>query len=363
MYQGWNSIFCRLMAKDPYSTLGVSRDASQEDIKKAYRKMSKEWHPDKHKGDKSAEDKFKEINQAYEVLSDETKRRNFDQFGSAGGPGGGFNGAGFDFNGADFGDIFGSFFGGSGRAQAPRTGGQDREIELTVDFADIIAGSRKTFRLPRLMKCDTCSGNGAEPGSAIITCKTCAGTGQTVRTVNSFFGQIQQRGVCQTCEGSGKVPEKPCRTCSGAGRVQHTGDVTVDIPAGIDNGQTLRIRQQGDAGLRGESPGDLYVHLRIRPDPRFERDGSDIRSQVTVPVIDAILGGEVEVETVLGATTVQVPEGMQPGQVFRIRGKGLPHLGSSKHGDHYVEIGIEVPKKLSRSERKILEDLKDSLGK
>jgi len=348
------------MAKDPYAILGVSKDASPDDIKKAYRQMSKEWHPDKHKGEKDAEDKFKEINQAYEILSSPEKKRAYDQFGSTGGPGGGGFG-GFDFSGfnqaggADFGDIFESFFGGQ-RQRAPQTGGTDKEIEITIEFVDVIAGARKNVRIPRLVKCDTCEGNGGERGSKIVTCTTCGGTGQTVRTVNSFFGQIQQRGVCQTCEGSGKIPEKPCSNCSGSGRVQKTEEVTIDIPAGIDTGQTLRIRGQGEAGLRGEAPGDLYVHVRVRPDARFDREGSDIRSQISVPVIDAILGGSADVETVLGTTTVQIPDGMQPGQTFRIRGKGLPHLGSSRYGDHYVTVNIDVPTKLSKAEKKILEE-------
>ncbi len=227
---------------------------------------------------------------------------------------------------------------------------------MIVEFADAIKGAHKAARVPRFVHCATCSGKGAESGSKIVTCGTCGGTGQVVRTVNSFFGQIQQRSVCETCEGSGKIPEKPCRTCNGSGRVQETSEITIDIPAGIDNGQTLRVREQGDAGIRGEGPGDLYVHIRVRPDPRFERQGSDIRTQITVPVVDAILGGSAEIETVQGATTVQIPEGMQPGQVFRVRGKGMPFLGSTKFGDHYVEVFIEIPKKLSKAEKKVLEE-------
>jgi molecular chaperone DnaJ len=360
------------MAKDLYALLGVSRDASPEDIKKAYRAKSKELHPDKHKGDKGVEDKFKEINEAYEILSNPQRKQAYDQFGStgnnAGGGGPGFGG--FDFNGfgsgaqgADFGDIFGSFFGGAGGgrgAQRVRPEGADREIQLTIDLMDSVKGGEKTIRLQKIIVCGTCDGKGADGESKIISCSNCGGTGQTVRTVNSFFGQIQQRAVCNVCEGSGKVPEKPCRTCGGAGRVSGSADVVIDIPPGIDNGQTLRVRGQGDAGLRGAPSGELYVHMRVRPDPRFEREGDDIRSKVTVPVIDALLGGEVEVETVQGESTVQVPEGMQPGQVFRIRGKGMPQLGSSRHGDHYVTINVEIPKKLSKSERKILEQWKEA---
>jgi molecular chaperone DnaJ len=350
------------MAKELYSVLGVSKDASAEDIKKAYRKMSKEWHPDRHKGDKAAEEKFKEINQAYEILSDPQRKAQYDQFGSTGnqGPGGGFGG--FDFsgfqNGADFGDLFENFFGGRARQQERES--TDMEIEIAIDLVDSVVGSQKTVRLSRLIACDTCDGKGAEPGSAIVTCSVCGGTGQTVHTVNSFFGQIQQRGVCRNCKGSGKVPEKPCHTCKGDGRVQKSSDVQIEIPKGIDHGQTLRVRGEGNAGLRGEGTGDLYVHIRIRNDARFVREGSDIRSQTAVPVIDALLGGEVTIETVHGSTTVQIPEGTQPGQILRIRGKGMPVLGSSRMGDHYVELLVDIPKKLSRKERKILEEWKEA---
>lgn len=359
-----SSAYTAAIAKDLYAVLGLSRNASPEDVKKAYRKMSKEWHPDKHKGEKGVEDKFKEINEAYEVLSNPQKKQMYDQFGSTGGgqAGGGQGFGGFDFSGfgnggADFGDIFENFFGGAARGQpAARTEGADREIEITIDFTDAVTGARLPVRMQKLAGCTTCGGSGAEPGTKIVTCSTCGGAGQTVRTVNSFFGQIQQRGVCPACSGSGKVPESPCRTCKGEGRLQEPLEVEIDVPAGIDDGQTLRIRGRGDAGLRGSQSGDLYVHIRVRPDPRFKREGSDIRSQVNVPVIDAILGGSAEVETVQGATTVQVPEGMQPGQVFRIRGKGMPHLGSSRHGDHYVTINVDIPKKLGRKERKLLEE-------
>lgn len=355
------------IAKDLYAVLGLSRDASPEDVKKAYRTLSKEWHPDKHKGEKGAEDRFKEINEAYEVLGNPEKRRMYDQFGTTGGPGGAGQGfGGFDFSGfgggADFGDLFENFFGGGRGRGATRTEGADREIELAIDFADVVTGTQLPVRLQKLAACGTCDGNGAEPGAKIVTCATCGGTGQTVHTVNSFFGQIQQRTLCPTCAGSGKVPEKPCHTCKGQGRLQEQVNVTVEVPAGIDDGQTLRIRGQGDAGIRGAAAGDLYVHIRVRPDPRFIRDGSDIRTQVSVSVIDALLGGEKEVETVQGSTTVQIPEGMQPGQIFRIRGKGLPHLGSSRHGDHYVTVNVEIPKKLSRAERKLLQEWREMGG-
>ncbi len=356
------------MPNDLYTVLGLGRDASQEDIKKAYRKMSKEWHPDKHKGDKGAESKFKEINEAYEVLGNPDKRGNYDRFGSTGGPGssgqggfGGFDFSGFQNSGGDFGDIFEGFFGGRGRQQEPQTNGSDRQIELTIPFSDVIKGERRTVRFKRILSCETCDGKGTSAGANIITCSTCSGTGQVTRTVQSFFGAISQRAVCATCSGSGRVPEKACATCSGQGRVERSDEVTIDIPGGIDDGQTLRIRGQGDAGLRGETAGDLYVRIRIEPDTRFQREGSDIRSQIQIPAVDAILGAEATVETVQGSSTLQIPEGTQPGQVFRIRGKGLPHLGRSSHGDHYVKVEVAIPTKLSKKERKILEEWKKEI--
>lgn len=350
------------MAKDLYAVLGVARDASAEDIKKAYRQLSKEWHPDKHKGEKQAEDRFKEINEAYEILSDPEKKQRYDQFGSTGsGQGGGFNGFdGFDFSsfqgqGVNFGDLFENFFSG-GRREAQTGVGEDHEATVTIDLADVVTGKRVPLRLRRFVPCGVCSGAGAKPGTSFVQCGTCGGTGQTVRTVQSFFGQIQQRAVCATCRGSGTMPKEPCDSCKGEGRVQETSEVAVEVPPGIDDGQTLKIRNYGSAGRRGEAAGVLFVHIRVREDSLFEREGADIRSEVSIPAIDAILGGTVEVETVHGPTTLQIPEGTQPGQVLRIRGKGLPVLSSSRTGDHYVSLLIEIPKKLSKAEKKILEE-------
>lgn len=358
------------MAKDPYAILGIERSASQDDVKKAYRALSKEWHPDRHKGDKAAEEKFKEINQAYEILSDPEKRRMFDQFGARGGPGGsgGPGGmGGFDFSqfqGADFGsfgDIFESFFGG-GRTQPQRDRGQDREVEISVPLARVVAPVEQTISTRTLRKCATCDGSGAQSGSSLVSCKGCGGTGQVTRTAQTIFGTVQQRAVCPQCQGSGKIPEKACGTCGGEGRNAEKTDVTVQIPAGIDDGQTLRVTGGGDAGRRGAPAGDLYVHVRVTPDDRFERSGPDIRSLLTVHALDAILGTERDVETVHGTVRVEVPEGTQPGQVLRVKGKGLPVLGSSRMGDHYVTVEVEIPAKISRAERKILEEWRAARG-
>jgi molecular chaperone DnaJ len=358
------------MAQDYYTTLGISRDASADDIKKAYRKLSKELHPDKHKGDKAAEQKFKEVNQAYETLSNPQKKQMYDQFGEAGangnagfgGGGAGFNG--FDFNnfsqgGADFSDLFEGFFGGasgSARARQQDQRGRDLEIHLTIDFMESVSGAKRTVQLKKQKTCATCTGSGSEPGSKTITCTECSGTGQVTRTAQSFFGVIQQRTLCPRCHGSGKVPEKPCHTCKGEGRVSDTVSTEISIPAGISDGQTLRLRSEGDAGKQGAASGDLYVQISVRPDKRFDRDGDDIRSEATISVVDAILGTDIDIDTVHGKSTVKIPEGTQPGQVFRLRDKGMPVLNTNRKGDHYVLVNVQVPTRLSRAERKLIEE-------
>jgi molecular chaperone DnaJ len=356
------------VARDPYAVLGLSKNASPEDIKKAYRKLSKELHPDKHKGEKDAETKFKEINEAYEILSNPDKKKMFDQFGrtdnGAGGGGQGFGGfdfsnfQGFQQNG-DLGDLFESFFGRRGGARpVDQNQGSNHESQVEITLADVLHGTQKTIEVRRLIACDTCHGSGAAPGSSVVQCTTCGGTGQVTRTTQSFFGAVQQRMVCDTCGGSGTVPREPCKTCRGEGRVPQRSSITVNIPAGISSGQTLHVRGQGDAGRRGAPAGDLYVHVRVAPHPRFEREGSDIHSSIAIHVLDAILGAEIPVETLHGTTTVNIAAGLQPGQVLRIKGKGVPELGSSRYGDHYVTVVVEIPKKLSREEKKILEEWK-----
>ncbi len=353
----------RHIAKDLYAVLGISKTASADEVKQAYRKLSKEWHPDKHKGEKKAEEKFKEINEAYEILGNSDKRRQYDQFGTMGGPGaGGFGNGGFDFSGfqngdmGDLGDLFSSFFGGAaGRSQA-QTRGADHEVVVTIDLAEAVSGARRTVRLQHFAECEICKGSGAQEGAKIITCSTCSGTGQVTRVAQSFFGQIQQRSVCPQCHGSGKIPEKPCSTCNGDGRTQKRDDITVDIPAGIADGQTLRVRGSGDAGLRGQASGDLFVHIEVKADDRFRRDGDDIHAVTAIHPVDAILGATITVETVQGPVTVEVPAGTQPGQILRVKGKGMPVLSSSRHGDHYVQIDVIIPKKLSREEKRIVEE-------
>ena len=352
------------MSKDYYATLGIDKSASEAEIKKKYRSLSKEWHPDKHKGDKKAEEKFKEINEAYEVIGNPKRRQQYDTFGSAG-PSGGGGAGGFDFSGfqqgdmGDLGDIFSSFFGGGGggRGRTPDHRGSDLQIRIAIAFADVVQGIQKTMTLEKLVACSDCSGTGAQGGS-VVTCSECNGTGQVTRTAQSFFGVVQQSVQCAQCQGAGKTPEHPCKSCNGEGNKREKTQITIDVPAGIDDGQTLRLSGLGNAGSHGSGAGDLFVVVQVVPDKRFVRDGNDIRSDVTVSVADAALGTEVSVDTVHGDVTLKIPAGTQPGQVMRLKSKGVPQLNSSRLGDHFVTVKIEIPKKLSRSEKKLYEELR-----
>lgn len=361
------------MAKDFYSILGVARDASADDIKKAYRTLSKEWHPDKHKGNKDAEQKFKEINEAYEALGNPEKRRMYDQFGSTGGPGmGGFGGQGFDFSGfqqgfgnnADFGDLFGAFFGGGGGGGARRrsTRGEDMEIAIDISLREAFSGTQRTVQMRKPLTCDTCKGQGMAEGSRMKQCPTCNGAGQVTKTVRSIFGMIQQRVPCDTCEGAGELPEKACKACGGEGRINGTESIELKIPAGISSNQALRLSGKGGAGFRGDAPGDLHVGITVLPDPLFSRDGDDVRTVLGVSIPDAALGATVEVETLHGPVTLRIPEGTQPGDVLRVKGKGMPVLNTHRFGDQYIEAKIVVPKKLSKQERKLLEEWRGQMS-
>jgi molecular chaperone DnaJ len=351
------------VAKDYYQILGLNRDASADEVKKAYRRLSKELHPDKNKDKKDAEQKFKEVNEAYEVLGDSKKKQSYDQFGTAGGPGAeGFQGFGNgDFSG--FADIFENFFGGGGGGggRGRQSRGEDIEVRITVDLKDLIADIEHAIEIQKMVSCADCEGSGMEKGSKKVTCTECSGTGQVTRQQQSFFGTIAQRFVCPSCQGAGEVPEKKCTSCEAEGRRQEKVQVNIQVPAGIRDGQTLRIRGQGNAGRQGSQEGDLYVHIVVRPDKRFQREGDDIRSSTVIPVIDAILGTEIRTETVHGPIDLKIPEGTQPEQVLRLKGKGMPVAGASRMGNHFVTVHIEVPKKLSRKEKKLLEDWKKIL--
>lgn len=356
------------MAKDFYNILGVSKDASAEEIKKSFRRLAHEHHPDKG-GDAQ---KFKDINEAYQVLGDVEKRKQYDHFGSAafeqggmGGPQGGFGGFGFDPSGfsvnmedmGDLGEMFGSMFGfGGGRSKGKR--GSDVEVDVTIAFRDAVFGIKRDVSLYVHAKCSGCEGTGAEKGTAVKQCTTCSGTGAVRRIQRTVFGSVQTAATCETCSGTGSVPEKPCTTCKGVGVERRTKTITVDIPAGISDGEALKFTGEGEyPGANGRA-GDLYVRIRVSSDKTFTREGNDIFSTAEVPFSTLALGGSISVETIEGNESLSVPSGTRPGTVFRLRGKGVPFLRSRGRGDHHVTVTPVVPKHLSREQKKLLEDLK-----
>ena len=359
--------------RDYYEVLGVEKSASEDDIKKAFRKLARQYHPDLHPDDKEAEAKFKEVNEAYEVLSDKDKRAKYDQFGHAafdtnygGGAGGGFGGfGGF----ADVGDIFESFFGGMGfgggsryaNPNAPRRG-SDIETSVTIDFMDACSGIKKTVRLNRTESCPDCKGSGAAAGTQPKTCPDCNGTGSRRVTQRTPFGNISQQSVCTRCGGRGKIVDTPCRTCSGKGVVKKSAEREVEIPAGIDDGQTLRVQGGGNAGTNGGQYGDLHIRVDVRPDPIFERDGYDVWTEVPLTYTQAALGGEIIVPTVDGKVKYTVPEGIQVGTTVRLRGKGIKKLYRNDRGDHYLKITVEIPKNLTKEQKAKLKAFEESLS-
>ena len=358
--------------RDYYEILGVPKNASADEIKKAYRKLAVKHHPDKEGGD---ETKFKEIGEAYEILKDDAKRSRYDQFGHAGvggGPGGhagganpfegfgGFNGENiqFDFGDGTFGDIFGQFFGGGARQQRQKRG-RDIETSVTLDFKDAIFGVDKTFSLTMDEPCSHCHGSRVEPGHSMKTCPTCKGAGQQTRTMNTMFGQIQQAVVCETCEGAGKIPEKACSVCHGKGTVRGEEKVSVKIPAGIKDGATIRLRERGEA-IAGGPRGDLYVQVRVKAHKQFTRSGETILSSERISMVDAALGTDIEVSTVDGAVRMKVPAGTQSGTDFKLSGHGVPYMGSKTRGAHVVTIVVETPTKLSKKQKELLEAFGES---
>lgn len=367
------------MPTDYYQTLGVKKDAATADIKKAYRKLAHKHHPDKG-GTKEDEAKFKEVQTAYEVLSDPGKRQAYDQFGAAGvgGQGGGPGGAGagpggpsaagfegFDFSGAGgFGDIFEQFFtGGAGTRTRQPSRGADIQATVTLDFEEAVKGASRQLRVTRRALCETCKGNGAEPGSKIVTCDTCGGSGQVQTTRQTILGTMAQVTPCPVCHGEGKKPEQPCRTCGGEGRVQKTETITVDIPAGIDDGQTIRVTGEGESGQRGAEPGHLYVTVRVKPSQVFRRDGANVSVTVPITYPQAVLGDTIEIPTLSGKESMKVPAGTPSGKTFGLRGKGLPKIESAGHGDLYVTVDVHVPKKLTAEEKRLVEELGQASGK
>lgn len=356
---------------DYYSTLGVSRSASEDEIKKAFRKLAHKYHPDKGTGD---EKKFKEINEAYQVLSDKEKRARYDhtgqdyhsqgQGGGAGqGFGGfdfsGFNGQGFDFNGSGFEDVFSDLFGGRMGGRGRARAGADIQVDVEISFEEMVRGAKRDITLRKMSECETCRGTGGKPGSKESTCSQCNGVGQVRRTVQSIFGMMQQAVVCDRCQGRGKTYAEQCQTCHGAGRTQREESVSIDIPAGISDGQTLSLSGHGAAGEIGSRPGDLFVNVHVRPHETLVRRGDDIVSQYAMSYTEATLGAKVSIETIEGEVIMKIPAGTQPGEVFRIKGKGVPHLQRYGRGDHLVSVTLTVPKKLSSEEKRIIEALRD----
>lgn len=350
------------MAKDYYKILGVDKGASEEEIKAAFRKKAHELHPDKTGGD---EGRFKEVNEAYQALGNKEKRANYDRFGTAepgGGFGGGFNGFGgfqqggvqFDMN--DLGDMFGDIFGG-GRGRQREQRGRHIEMDARIAFHDAAFGTDYDVELYKQLACDACSGSGAEKGSKTIDCVQCGGSGQEVAYQRTMLGTFQTQRTCSRCHGRGKVPEKECRSCKGTGLIKGKKTVTLKIPAGINDGEVLRLSGEGEPVAYGAGrPGDLYLTIRIKPDPRFTRNNFDIHSVAEIDIPTAALGGTVTMPTLDGDTTLKIAPGTQPGQVLRLKEKGVPFLKRSGRGDHYVELRVVIPKKLSRQQKKALED-------
>lgn len=353
------------MAKrDYYEILGVSRSASDNDLKSAYRTMAKEFHPDRNAGDKEAERKFKEVNEAYEALKDPQKRAAYDQFGHAAFEGGGARGPGgfgpdFASSMSDiFDDLFGEFMGGrrGGGQRSQRTGrerGADLRYNLEITLNEAFTGKTAQIRVPSSVSCETCAGTGAKSGTKAKACSTCGGAGK-VRMSQGFF-TIER--PCGSCGGRGEVIEDPCATCSGSGRVTKERTLSVNIPAGVEDGTRIRLAGEGEAGMRGGPTGDLYIFLSLKPHEFFQRDGSDVFCKVPISMTTAALGGQIEVPTLEGTTTrVKIPEGSESGKQFRLKGKGMPVLRAKVTGDMYIEVEVETPKNLTRRQRELLEE-------
>ena len=358
--------------RDYYEVLGVDKSASDDELKKAYRKLAKKYHPDLNPDDKVAEKNFKEVNEVYEILSNQEKRARYDQFGHAGvdpnfnAGGGGAYGGGFggfgDFG--DLGDILGSMFGGGfggfggGRQanpNAPRRG-NDASASVNISFEEAAKGCKKSIKVTKIDNCSDCGGSGCEKGSSAKTCPVCHGSGQVSSVQRTPFGQIQTQTVCNHCHGSGKIIDKPCHTCAGKGRIRHTVEQTIEIPAGIDDGQVISVRGGGDAGANGGPSGNLRVSVNVRPHPIFERDGYDVYCEIPITFAQAALGDEITVPTLDGKVKFTIHEGTQPGDEFKLKGKGIQRLNYAGKGDQYVKIIVEVPRDLSKVQKEKLKE-------
>ncbi|HIY22457.1 MAG TPA: molecular chaperone DnaJ [Candidatus Flavonifractor merdigallinarum] len=358
--------------RDYYEVLGVSKGASADELKKAYRKLAKQYHPDLNPGDKAAEAKFKEVNEAYEVLSDPEKRSRYDQFGHAGvdpnfgGAGGGAGGfGGFDMGDFDLGDLFGSFFGGGGgfggggRRNGP-TKGQSLRAAVTISFEEAASGCEKEIVITRSETCEDCKGSGCAPGTTAEVCPDCHGSG-TIR-MQRGGGIFISTTTCPKCGGSGKIIHSPCKSCGGTGAVRHQRKITVKIPAGIDDGQAISLRGQGSAGKSGGPSGDLIISITVRPHPQFKRDGTSIYLEQPVTFLQAALGAELEIPTIDGKVKWTLPEGTQPGTTFRLRGKGMPAVNGRGRGDQFVTVKVQVPRNLTHEQKEALRRFGQAMG-
>lgn len=356
-----------MAGKDYYEVLGLSHDASQDDIKKAYRKLSKKYHPDINK-EPGAEEKFKDVTEAYEVLSDEGKKANYDQFGSAdgqagfgGGYGGGFSGGG-DFGGfgggGGFEDIFSQFFGGGGGARrnpnAPRQG-RDLQYEMSLNFEEAIFGKKTSIKYTREATCHTCGGNGAKPGTKPETCHNCSGTGYITTETNTPLGRMRSQQVCPVCNGTGQEIKEKCPTCGGSGHEQERHEVEVQVPAGVDDGQQMRLQGQGEAGSNGGSYGDLFIVFTVKPSKIYTRNGADIYLNQDISFVQAAMGAEITVPTVHGDVKLKIPAGTQTGANFKLKGKGAPRLRGNGTGDQRVTVRIVTPKTLNKAQKEALQ--------
>ena len=356
------------MAKDLYEVLGVARDATEADIKKAFRRKARELHPDVNKA-ADAEDQFKELNEAYDVLSDANKRAQYDRFGTIPGASGGGYGGAVDFDdlfggGFGMGDIFSSFFGGGGGARQQRREGRDMGVGLRLTLEEVATGAKKEIVYDRLAPCPDCDGTGTAEGGTEVTCPECHGKGRVVTVQRTFLGDMQTQSTCGKCGGTGKVIDKPCTECEGQGRVPDRQRVTVEVPVGIRDAQQLRLTGFGEAGVRGARSGDLIVTCRVQPHEFFERDGDDLHCRANVSVVQATLGCEIEVDGIFEdeKITVRSPEGLQNDQVVRVKGYGMPRFRSDQRGDLYVHATVEVPKKLTKKQRELFEQLAHEMG-
>ncbi len=349
--------------RDYYEVLGVSKGATDDEIKKAFRKQSKKYHPDLNPGNKEAEDKFKEVNEAYQVLSDAEKKSRYDQFGHAGvdpnfGAGGGYGGGGF--GGFDFGDIFGDIFGGgfgggTSRRNGPKRGADIRQV-IDITFEEAAFGCKKQLNIQSQEKCDTCGGTGAKKGTDVTTCTHCHGTGRVQTQQRTILGYMTTETVCPQCRGEGKIIKEPCRDCRGTGTMRKTKTIEVQIPAGIDNGQTIQLSGKGEAGAKGGPNGDLLLTIRVRPHSIFRRDGNDVYIDMPITFVQAALGATVKVPTLDGMVELNIPEGTQTGSKFRMKGRGIQFLRSKSRGDQYVTVTVEVPRNLTSKQKELLKD-------